>query len=148
MKELYYPGEKDFDEITVLWEASVRATHTFLSEEDITFFKPLIRNEYLKNVDLICTKDKNGNISGFMGISGSHLEMLFINPASRGSGIGKALLTHAIQNLGVQFVDVNEQNEQAVGFYFHMGFELISRDELDGTGKPYPILHLAIRRKI
>lgn len=147
MKELYCPQENDFDEITALWEASVRATHTFLSEEDISFFKPLIRNEYLQQVNLICTKDKSGNISGFMGISGQHLEMLFINPAARGAGIGKALVLHAIQNLGVRFVDVNEQNEQAVGFYYHMGFELVSRDELDGTGKPFPILHLAIRKE-
>ncbi|NDV83320.1 acetyltransferase [Bacteroides sp. 51] len=146
MEELYYyPQEKDFDEIIAVWEASVRATHTFLSEEDIVFFKPLIRNEYLQHVNLICTKNKNGNISAFMGVNGSHLEMLFIDPASRGLGIGKSLVNHAIQNLGVRFVDVNEQNEQAVGFYYHMGFELISRDELDGTGKPFPILHLAIR---
>lgn len=39
-------------------------------------------------------------------------------------------------------LDVNEQNEQAVGFYLHMGFEVAGRSELDGTGKPYPLLHL------
>jgi hypothetical protein len=33
---------------------------------------------------------------------------------------------------------VNEQNVQAVGFYLHMGFEIVARSELDGTGKPYP----------
>jgi putative acetyltransferase len=34
----------DFDEITTVWEASVRATHHFLSEGDILFFRPLIRD--------------------------------------------------------------------------------------------------------
>jgi len=31
-----------------------------------------------------------------------------------------------------------------VGFYEHMGFEIISRSELDGLGKPYPILHMQL----
>lgn len=146
MKKLYCPKEEDFDEIIAIWEASVRETHTFLSENDIAFFKPLIRNEYLKQVNLLCTKDNNGQISGFMGVNGSHLEMLFIDPKHRGHGIGKDLLIHGINNLGVHSVDVNEQNEQAVGFYFHMGFEVVSRDELDGTGKPFPILHLEYRK--
>ena len=144
MKSLYHPKETDFDEITAVWEASVRATHTFLTEEDIAFFKPLIRNEYLKHVDLTCIKDEAGNIAGFMGISGSHLEMLFIDPKKRSMGIGKKLTMHGIENLGVRFVDVNEQNPQAVGFYLHLGFKVISRDELDSSGKPFPILHMGI----
>ena len=40
---------------------------------------------------------------------------------------------------------MNEQNEQAVGFYLHQGFVIAGRSELDGTGKPYPILHLQLR---
>jgi len=141
MKDFYYPQEFDFDEITDVWEASVRATHMFLTEDDITFFRPLIRNEYLKNVKLVCMKE-NGSISGFMGINGPHLEMLFIDPTRRGLGIGKKLARHAIEEMGVQCVDVNEQNEQAVGFYRHLGFVVVSRDEWDSTGKPFPILHM------
>lgn len=146
MKELYYPTEKDFDAITEVWEESVRATHTFLSEEDISFFKPLIKNNYLKEVNLMAVKDGNDKIIAFMGTSGLHLEMLFIHPNQRGSGIGKYLTMYAIRELGVTSVDVNEQNEQAVGFYFHMGFEVISRDERDGMGKPFPILHLKLKK--
>lgn len=37
-------------------------------------------------------------------------------------------------------VDVNEQNEQAVGFYKRMGFTVIGRTGMDGLGKPYPLL--------
>ena len=31
---------------------------------------------------------------------------------------------------------------QAYKFYLHMGYEVIGRDELDPSGKPFPILHL------
>ena len=42
---------------------------------------------------------------------------------------------------------MNEQNPQAIGFYLKMGFEVESRDELDGLGKPYPLLHLRLSGK-
>lgn len=36
---------RDYDELIQLWEASVRSTHHFLTEDDIQYYKPLIRNE-------------------------------------------------------------------------------------------------------
>ena len=32
----------DFDEIIEVWEASVRATHHFLTNDEIAFYKPLV----------------------------------------------------------------------------------------------------------
>ncbi|MNK06562.1 putative N-acetyltransferase YjaB [compost metagenome] len=137
------PTVTDYVELVSVWEASVRATHDFLKEEDILFYKPLILNEYLKAVDLFCIKD-NDTITGFMGLSESSIEMLFIHPAFRGSGIGKTLLQFAINELKINKVDVNEQNDQALGFYLKMGFKVVNRSELDGMGKPYPILHMEL----
>jgi putative acetyltransferase len=70
--------------------------------------------------------------------------MLFIHPASRGKGVGRCLVSYAVNQLGIRSVDVNEQNAQAVGFYYAMGFSLERRSPLDGMGKPYPVLHLTI----
>jgi len=39
-------------------------------------------------------------------------------------------------------VDVNEQNEQAVAFYRRLGLEVEGRSEVDGMGKPFPLLHM------
>lgn len=137
------PTVTDYVELVSVWEASVRATHDFLKEEDILFYKPLILNEYLKAVDLYCIKN-NDTITGFMGLSEGSIEMLFIHPAFRGSGIGKSLLQFAINELNANKVDVNEQNDQALGFYLKMGFKVVNRSELDGMGKPYPILHMEL----
>lgn len=54
------------------------------------------------------------------------------------------LATHAINELGATKVDVNEQNEQALGFYQHIGFSVTGRSPVDGQGKPYPLLHMAL----
>lgn len=132
----------EFNTLIEVWEASVRATHHFLSEEDIMYFKPRILNEYFYMVKLSCMRDDKGEILGFSGVAEDKLEMLFIHPDSRGKGVGKQLLEHAIRQLHVTKVDVNEQNEQAAGFYSHMGFTVVGRSEKDGSGKPFPILHM------
>lgn len=132
----------EYQEITDVWEASVRATHDFLKEEDILYFKPLILNQYLDAVQLRVTKSEEGKIVGFVGAAEQNLEMLFIHPDYRGQGIGKQLLNYALEHFDIKKVDVNEANTQALGFYEKMGFVTTSRSELDATGKPYPVLHM------
>lgn len=137
----------DYQTLVGVWEASVRATHHFLKEEDIQYFRPLILNTYLDAVELRCAKNKQGEILGFLGVANHNLEMLFIHPDNRGKGIGSKMLDYAIEELQVQKVDVNEQNEQALGFYLKHGFEVVGRSALDGSGKPYPILHMKLNQR-
>lgn len=139
--------ESEYLEVVDVWEASVRATHDFLKEEDIIYFKPLILNEYLKAVDLRCVRNDQHQIIGFLGVAEKKIEMLFLHPDTRGQGIGKMLVDYALQKMQVTKVDVNEQNKQAVGFYEHVGFQTISRSKLDGLGMPYPILHMELTNK-
>jgi putative acetyltransferase len=133
---------EDYVELINVWEDSVRATHDFLTETDIVFFRELILNKYFDLVRLECVRGHSGAILGFIGTTPGKIEMLFVHPASRGIGIGKYLVGYAVDQLGIRSVDVNEQNSQAVGFYFAMGFFLVKRSPIDGMGKPYPVLHL------
>lgn len=144
--EIVKVQENEYADVTDVWEASVRATHHFLSEEDIRYLKPLILNEYLKTVDLRCAKNAEGRILGFLGIHYKKIEMLFLHPEVIGQGLGTRLLNIAIAQFKATEVDVNEDNEQAVGFYLHSGFIIDSRSELDPLGKPYPILHMKLNR--
>jgi putative acetyltransferase len=137
-------SQNDYPELITVWEDSVRATHDFLTEQDIVFLKPLILEQYFDAVDLRCIKDDSGKILGFIGVAQANIEMLFISPDQRGQGIGSLLIRYAIDHQGATKVDVNEQNPQAVGFYQHMGFNQTGRSPVDGQGKPYPILHMAL----
>ena len=139
--------KSEYKNVVDVWEASVRATHHFLQEEDIQFFKPLILNNYLDAVTLRCIKKDTNEIIAFLGVAENNLEMLFIHPNYRGKKIGKLLLDFAIAKFAVTKVDVNEQNEQAVGFYLYYGFKIISRSETDSSGKPYPILHMELNKE-
>lgn len=139
-------AEKEYQEIVDLWEDSVRVTHSFLKEEDILFFKALVFDKYLYAVKLLCVRDADNKVLAFMGTTDKKIEMLFISPNYIGQGIGRLLMNHAIGVIGLNKVDVNEQNQQAVGFYRHLGFEVIGRSELDGMGKPYPILGMKLKQ--
>lgn len=59
-------------------------------------------------------------------------------------GVGSALVRHAKERMGARFVDVNEQNPQAIAFYEKIGFKAFDRGELDGSGAPYPIIKMRL----
>lgn len=136
----------NYTAITDVWETSVRATHHFLKAEDIDTLKPLVQHQFLKAVNLYFTTNNQGAVNGFLGVLSGKIEMLFLHPQARGTGIGKQLLQYAITQLGCTRVDVNEQNEDAVGFYQHCGFTVIGRTEKDGLGMPYPLLQMELKR--
>jgi putative acetyltransferase len=136
---------EEHDILLDIWESSVRATHHFLKEENILFFKRKIHEHtYFEMVELACVRDENNQVLGFLGTNNESLEMLFVHADAIGKGVGKALLHHAINEVKVNKVDVNEQNTQAVGFYQHHGFKTVNRSELDDTGMPFAILHMEL----
>lgn len=127
-----------------VWEQSVRATHTFLSNEEIMSIKEYVPQALAGVQHLIVAANEQGIPVAFMGIEDDSLEMLFIAPEERGKGLGKQLLQRGVQNYGVQRLAVNEQNPQAKGFYEHMGFEVYERTETDEQGNPYPLLYMEL----
>ncbi len=108
----------DIPLILSIWEDSVRATHDFLTEEDIAFFKGKIPN-YLEKISL-----------------------LILDSKAIGKNYGSQILSWLIEHRGINEIDVNKQNTQAKNFYLKHGFEIISESATDGFSKPYPILYL------
>lgn len=130
-----------------VWERSVRATHTFLSEEEIAEIKPFVP-QALAGVETLVVAEKNDVPVGFMSTQDGRLETLFLDPEVRGLGLGRRLLEYGIERLGVTELTVNEQNPQSVGFYEHMGFAAYRRTELDEEGRPYPLLYMPLLRVV
>ena len=129
-----------------IWEKSVRATHTFLSEEEILKIKEYVPGAICNIETLLVLFDKDENSQktdsvplGFMGIEGKKIEMLFLSPDAREKGFGKMLVQHGIENFSAEEVTVNEQNPKAKGFYEHLGFKTYKTSATDEQGNPYPI---------
>lgn len=131
----------DNEAVHRVWTRAVRATHTFLSDQDFAEISDLLRDQYVPNTGLDLAI-QNGDIIGFMGMSDLHIDSLFIDPDWTGQGLGRQFLARARRKGRPITVDVNEQNTGAVAFYRRVGFVQTDRSELDADGRPYPILYL------
>jgi putative acetyltransferase len=132
----------DHDALLDIWLRSVRATHTFLTEDDIRAMLPMVRDAALVGLELWVLCSDDGAPACFLGLSGSKVEALFLAPEHRRRGGGRMLLDHARRLKGALTVDVNEQNPEALRFYEACGFEVAGRSEVDDQGRPFPLLHL------
>lgn len=136
-------AEQDREPLLRVWLESVRATHAFLSEDEIQQILPQVRDSALTQLEVWVLHDDELGIVGFMGLDGASLEALFVAPIFFRRGGGKLLVEHARQLKGPLSVSVNEQNPSALAFYESMGFSVQGRSDCDGEGRPYPLLHLA-----
>ena len=86
--------------------------------------------------------DCQSELVGFMGMNGHEIDSLFIEPASRGYGLGRAFIEQASAKSPHLEVGVNAQNSQAVAFYEAVGFTAYASSPTDDDGRPYPILRM------
>ena len=133
---------EDYPQVVDVWERSVRATHHFLTESDITEIKPLVQGELENLANVFCIRDQDRKVAGFVGFDHGKLEALFVDPSWHRAGIGRRLCDYALKFGDAMLVDVNEDNQQAIDFYLHIGFTVEGRSEVDSAGRPFPLLHL------
>ncbi|NIZ47653.1 GNAT family N-acetyltransferase (plasmid) [Entomospira nematocerorum] len=143
-----HPNQRDsllLDQLYAIWHESVIATHHFLSPDAIMSIGKLVP-AYLSSVPILITISDTLDAPprGFLGIESHTIAMLFIHPSFIGKGLGRSLITYAIQHYHVNEVSVNEHNPAALGFYQHLGFQITRRESHDEQGNPYPILYLRL----
>lgn len=134
---------EDHETLVNLWQRSVTATHTFLTEADIAALLPAVRDQALPALELWVLVDVDGVLAGFLGLSGDKVEALFITPERLRHGHGRRLLDLARRLRSTPLsADVNEQNPEGLKFWQACGFEVAGRSGVDGAGRPFPLLHL------
>lgn len=131
------------EQLILVWENSVRATYDFLVPSDIDYYKKIVSSIDFNSFPVFCLTEAD-TVLGFIGIAENKIEMLFLAPEYIGKGLGKTLMNFAINELGVNKVDVNEQNHNAVNFYSKFGFIPYDRTDKDDEGKEYPILKMKL----
>ena len=87
--------------LLTLWERSVRATHHFLNEADIVFYRPPVADMLSRaTLELWVLTNRGDAPLGFLGLAGNGIEALFLEPTYRGQGNGRLLVAHAQERLG------------------------------------------------
>lgn len=128
---------EDRDAIVRIWRRAVEATHHFLTPADVDALEPEVRAIPL---EILMARDPEP--VGWIATHEDRIEALFVDPDVHGRGVGTALLA----TTSATHVDVNEQNPSGRAFYAARGFVPVGRSELDGEGRPFPLLHL--RREV
>lgn len=144
IKEIDYSSRNEtlINKLTIIWQKSVEATHLFLSPQDIKDILPQVVIG-LKQIPILLVSftDDDAPI-GFAGIADDKLEMLFLSPDYFQQGIGYKMISTAIQDYQIKYVDVNKQNPKALKFYLRQGFTIFKHSPVDSDNRPFPILHL------
>jgi len=124
-----------------IWRRAFHATHDFLTPEDRADIDLMV-SLFLPHSPLMLAVDQREIAVGSMGLSGNHLDCLFIYPNHHRLGIGSKLIALARSFHCVVETELNEQNHGARRFYARLGFVPFARSPVDEQGWPYPLLHL------
>ena len=67
-------NENDYQKLVEIWERSVRATHSFLTEKDIMDIRESLISKYFKAISLHVIYDEE-TIAGFIGLYDHNIEI-------------------------------------------------------------------------
>lgn len=125
----------DLERVAEIWlETNIQA-HNFIPgrywEGQLETVRAL-----LPQAELYVWQDGDGAVQGFTGLSGEHIEGIFVRPPLQGRGIGKALLDRAKDARGRLTLNVYRRNERAAAFYLREGFLVQGEGVDENTGEP------------
>ena len=108
---------QDLDAVMQIWLHGNLDAHAFIPASFWTDHFEMVRN-MLPQAELYVHEDKDTRqIDGFIGLTGNHIEGIFVAKAARSKGIGKALLDHAKLLKPSLTLNVYQKNERALAFY-------------------------------
>lgn len=133
----------DHEVLLGVWRRAVEATHHFLTPAAVDGYEEQLRGALPRAAVRVVT-GPDDEVVGFSAGRGGEIDMLFVDPAVHGTGVGTALLDDAAARHPILTLDVNEQNPAARAWYRRRGFVETGRDEVDADGSPYPVIHLRL----
>lgn len=125
----------DLERVAEIWLAANTQAHGFISRAYWEGRLETVRGLLLQ-AELYVWQAESGALQGFIGLSGEHIEGLFVWPPAQGRGIGKALLDRAREAHGRLTLNVYRKNERAAAFYAREGFQVRGEGVDENTGEP------------
>ena len=122
---------QDLDAVMQIWLHGNLDAHAFIPASFWTDHFEMVRN-MLPQAELYVHEDKDTRqIDGFIGLTGNHIEGIFVAKAARSKGVGKALLDHAKLLKPSLTLNVYQKNERALAFYRREQF-IVQSEGIDG----------------
>lgn len=123
----------DINRVSNIWLDTNIKAHNFICEQYWRDnFEPV--KEMLSQSEIYVYEDKK-QIQGFIGLSGNHIEGIFICEEMQSQGIGKQLLNFVKAIKEQLSLDVYQKNSRAVKFYLREDFKIQSEGVDENTGE-------------
>ncbi|MDJ0931749.1 GNAT family N-acetyltransferase [Breoghania sp.] len=136
-------ARSDMTVLSSIWFEASREAHAFLGEEFLRSQRAAIEETYLPGAD-VWVACLNGVPVGFIGLLGSFIGGLFVDPKAQGQGIGRALLAHAQALKGELSLEVYAENTRACAFYRRLGFRETERRARDDNDLPHENIRMRL----
>ena len=108
---------RDLDAVMQIWLHGNLDAHAFIPADFWTDHFEMVR-DILPQAELyVLENEATRQIDGFIGLSESHIEGIFVAISARSKGIGKALLEYAKSRKPRLTLSVYQKNERAIAFY-------------------------------
>jgi len=115
----------DDDYVGVAWDLkeSIRREDGVLRQR-----RGFFRDAYRRSKTYLYVDRANDQLVGFAAVrSDGYVLFLAVAPAYRGHGFGKRLVARVAEDYGTVTCHARATNDEAIGFYRHLGFEVRRR---------------------
>ena len=108
---------QDLDAVMQIWLHGNLDAHAFIPASFWTGHFEVVRNMLPQAELYVHESEDTRQIDGFIGLTGKHIEGIFVAKAARSKGVGKALLEYAKSRKLSLTLSVYQKNQRALAFY-------------------------------
>ena len=108
---------QDLDAVMQIWLHGNLDAHAFIPASFWTGHFEIVRNMLPQAELYVHESEDTRQIDGFIGLTGKHIEGIFVAKAARSKGVGKALLEYAKSRKPSLTLSVYQKNQRALAFY-------------------------------
>lgn len=108
---------QDLDTVMQIWLHGNLDAHAFIPASFWKAHFEMVRDMLPQAELYVHENEAPRQIDGFIGLTGNHIEGIFVAKAARSKGIGKALLEYAKSRKPCLTLSVYQKNERAIAFY-------------------------------
>ena len=139
--------KKDLARIMEIWLSSNIEAHCFIRREYWQdCFNSAAEAIPMAEVYTALSDNDNGEIVGFIGLNGGHIEGIFVDVEYRSKGVGKALIDFAKKLYPKLSLCVYEKNVRAADFYRREGFLPVRKKTDISTGETEILMRWETKR--
>lgn len=108
---------QDLDTVMQIWLHGNLDAHAFIPASFWKAHFEMVRDMLPQAELYVHENEAPRQIDGFIGLTGNHIEGIFVAKAARSKGVGKALLEYAKSRKPSLTLSVYQKNQRALAFY-------------------------------